>query len=49
MTTHHPVTRPAATLPGPGDRKASRAPGRARLSLLPSGPGEVHEVPPHGR
>ncbi|RAO03029.1 hypothetical protein GUI43_05353 [Micromonospora noduli] len=33
----------------PTDKKASRAPGRARLSLLPSGPGEVHEIPPHGR
>src|SRR4051812_777763 len=25
-----------------------RAPARARLSLLPSGPGEVHRVTPHG-
>src|SRR5437867_8475847 len=31
----------------PGDARAPRAPARARLSLLPSGPGEVHRVTPH--
>ena len=32
---------------GPGDEGTPRAPVRARLSLLPSGPGEVHEITPH--
>ncbi len=28
----------------PGNERTPRAPARARLSLLPSGPGEVHEI-----
>ena len=32
----------------PGTQKAPRAPGRAHLPLLPSGPGGFSEIPPHG-
>ena len=41
-------SRPAPRSPhrriGRGDERAPRAPVRAHLSLLPSGPGEVHEM-----
>jgi hypothetical protein len=30
-----------------GHERTPRAPDRARLSLLPSGPGEVHRMTPH--
>src|SRR4051812_30879515 len=46
--------RPGGTAPGrdvgrrpTGKKGTPRAPARARLSLLPSGPGEVHRVTPH--
>ena len=43
-----PTTASSSPARSAGDAEAPRAPGRAHLPLLPSGPGGFSEIPPHG-